>query len=265
MLSKYDLPVTYVLQEVRVEASRPNIPEADVLDGFQGPGEDTNPSADVRGKTVPSRSDAVLEGLFAHQGGMKDWVDIDPGALDHRGNAIYECSSEINCKSIKKDYIELPIGTSDVEVALALGGLGEVVGGLWKGLGQLGGAARVAESADPLVGSARTKLLDGQQFNGGDCVIAAKTAAKELGLPTETLAKGSEPGIFAVHSRFPQMGGEAHYAVQLSDGRIVDTSLLGNIETHANARLPAAERATLEGVDTFTREEYAAVLDRYFK
>lgn len=110
-----------------------------------------------------------------------------------------------------------------------------------------------------------TRLFEGQKCAGGDCVKAAKDVAKKLSLPTESLVEGSEPGIFKVHSRFPQMGGEAHYAVQLSDGRIVDTSLLGNIETYRHARLPLAERAALEHVDTFTPEQYAALLNKYFQ
>jgi RHS repeat-associated protein len=110
-----------------------------------------------------------------------------------------------------------------------------------------------------------TRLLEGQKHLGGDCVVAARTAAEALGLPTKTLVEGSSPGIFAVHLRYPQLGDKNHYAVQLADGRIVDMSLLGNIETHrGNVPLPAAERAALKGIDTFTPEQYAAILEKYF-
>lgn len=142
--------------------------------------------------TVASPSDRMLNTRFAMQGGMKDWVDIDPDAVDHRGRALYDCDSPTNCKSIAANYIEPPIGTSDVEVYLAAGGTGKIVGGAWRGL------AKLLQRAAPVAGP----MLEAEVTAGA--LATEATGTMPLALPP---ARAPELGGGRTFSHFTDAGG----------------------------------------------------------
>jgi RHS repeat-associated protein len=77
---------------------------------------------------VPSPTNKVLDQAFAAQGGKKDWVEVDLQATDERGRPVWNCHTDDPASCRVAHYIDLPVGTSDVELQLALGGIGELLG-----------------------------------------------------------------------------------------------------------------------------------------
>ena len=135
-----------------VEHIRPVEPRAEDAPGKTSEQQASPEKRDI----VPSRDNSVLDASLATEGSMKDWVDVDLNATDNRGRSVWSCSSENGSNCRINHYIELPIGTGDVEVALALGGLGEILG--WLSRSIFGAGAAVSDSGAGVKSGAKADL-----------------------------------------------------------------------------------------------------------
>ena len=109
------------------------------------------------------RADEVGQAArVAGAGAAKDWIEFDVEERDLEGRRLWR---ETDSGPVRKEYVDLPVGTSDVEVALATGGVGELLAPLGRLLGLSAKAGAGGGAAEARVLGARGPATSWEGFS----------------------------------------------------------------------------------------------------